>query len=322
MKTFGKILLWIVLAVIAAGVLAGAAAGYKYYQVSRSDAKAELVSEPECVSQTKPVRLGEKFVFRTVFRLPWGIRPVSLNAEPAQGSQITGKPEIKLLKRGWGTNLWQGIIPIQCYREGNIKEASGQAVFSNEQTIDLKLPSLQIEPPENQGTQLELAGELEIVSKTENWKKLIWTFAGLLILAVIVLIVLKIMKRERKKILPPWEKALNAIRSLMDKVRAGTAEPEKSIAMLTDIVRDYMEQRFRLRAGRQTTAEFMADLERGKGNLSDHHRDFLRGFLTAADMVKFAKLPADKGLFEDAAGKAEELIHATTPGEGGKEDKK
>ena len=321
MKTFGKILLWIVLAAIAAGILAGAAAGYKYYQVSRSDAKAELVSEPECVSQTKPVRLGEKFVFRTVFRLPWGLRPVSLNAEPAKGSQLTGKPEIKLLKRGWGSNLWQGIIPVQCYREGVIKEASGQAVFSNKQTIDLKLPSLQIEPPENQGTQLELAGELEIVPKTENWKKLLWTFAGLLILAVIVLIVLKIMKRERKKILPPWEKALNAIRALMDKVRAGTAEPEKSIAMLTDIVRDYMEQRFRLRAGRQTTAEFMADLERGKGNLSDRHRDFLRGFLTAADMVKFAKLPADKGLFEDAAGKAEELIHATTP-EGGKEDKK
>lgn len=322
MKTFGKILLWIVLAAIAAGILAGAAAGYKYYKVSHSDAKAELVSGPECVGKTGPVRLGEKFVIRAVFRLPWGIRPVSLNAEPAQGSQLTGKPEIKLLKRGWGGNLWQGIIPIQCYREGNIKEASAQALFSNKQTIDLKLPQLRIDPPEKTGGQLELAGELEARPKTENRKLLLWTFIALLILAVIVLIVLKIMKRERKKILPPWEKALNAIRALMDKVRAGTAEPEKSIAMLTDIVRDYMEQRFRLRAGRQTTAEFMADLERGNGNLSDRHRDFLRGFLTAADMVKFAKLPADKGLFEDAAGKAEELIHATTPGEGGKEDKK
>ena len=322
MKTFGKILLWIVLAAIAAGILAGAAAGYKYYQVSHSDVKAELVSKPECVSKTEPIRLGDKFIIRTVFRLPWGLRPVALNAEPAQGSQLTGKPEIKLVKRGWGGNLWQGIIPIQCYREGLIKEGTAQALFSNKQTIDLKLPSIQIEPPENRGTQLELAGELEVRPKTENWKILLWTFTGLLILAVIVLIVLKVMKRERKKILPPWEKALNAIRSLMDKVRAGTAEPEKSIALLTDIVRDYMEQRFRLRAGRQTTAEFMADLERGKGNLSDRHRDFLRGFLTAADMVKFAKLPADKGLFEDAAGKAEELIHATTPGEGGKEDKK
>ena len=321
MKTFGKILLWIVLTAIAVGILAGAAAGYKYYQVSHSDAKVELVSGPECVSKTEPVRLGEKFVFRTVFRLPWGIRPVSLNAEPEQGSQLTGKPEIKLLKQGWGANLWQGIIPIQCYREGHVKEAAAQALFSNKQTVELKLPSIQIEPPENPGTQLELAGELEARPKTENRKILLWTFIGLVILAVIVLIVLKIMKRERKIVLPPWEKALNAIRSLMDKVRAGTAEPEKSIALLTDIVRDYMEQRFRLRAGRQTTAEFMADLERGKGNLSDRHRDFLRGFLTAADMVKFAKLPADKGLFEDAAGKAEELIHATTP-EGGKEDKK
>ena len=322
MKTFGKILLWIMLAAAAAGVLTGAAAGYKYYKVSHSDAKAELISGPECVSKSEPVRLGEKFIFRMVFRLPWGIRPVALNAEPAKGSQLTRKPEIKLLKRGWGGNLWQGIIPIQCYREGNIKEASAQALFSNKQTIDLKLPAFQSEPPEKTGDQLELAGELEVRPKTENRKLLLWTLAGLLILAVIMLIVLKVLKRERKIVLQPWEKALNAIRSLMDKVRAGTAEPEKSIALLTDIVRDYMEQRFRLRAGRQTTAEFMADLERGKGNLSDRHRDFLRGFLTAADMVKFAKLPADKGLFEDAAGKAEELIHATTPGEGGKEDKK
>ena len=45
--------------------------GYKYYQVSHSDAKAELVSGPECVSKTEPVRLGEKFIIRTVFRLPW-----------------------------------------------------------------------------------------------------------------------------------------------------------------------------------------------------------------------------------------------------------
>ena len=36
------------------------------------------------------------------------------------------------------------------------------------------------------------------------------------------------------------------------------------VAELTDIVRDYLEQRFRLRAGHQTTGEFLGDLERGK----------------------------------------------------------
>ena len=85
--------------------------------------------------------------------------------------------------------------------------------------------------------------------------------------------------------------------------------------------REYMEQRFHLRAERQTTAEFMADLERGSGNLSREHRDFLRNFLTAADMVKFARVSADRSLFEDAAGKAGELIRATAPHEDGKENK-
>ena len=130
---------------------------------------------------------------------------------------------------------------------------------------------------------------------------------------------LRLLKKERKRIVPPWEKALSSIKTLLEQVRAGTAHPEKSIARLTDIVREYMEQRFHLRAERQTTAEFMADLERGKGILSEEHRNFLRNFLTAADMVKFARISADRNLFEAAADKAAELIRATTPAESGKE---
>ena len=110
MKMLGKILLRLALAVVILLILGGSAAGVKYYLVTRSGAQAEQVSGPE---RSEPVRLGEKFDVSAEFRLPWGIRPVSLNAEPAQGSQLTGKPEIKLLKRGWGANLWQGIIPIQ-----------------------------------------------------------------------------------------------------------------------------------------------------------------------------------------------------------------
>ena len=160
---------------------------------------------------------------------------------------------------------------------------------------------------------------MEPPPKETGKELLIWILAGLLILAVIVLIVLKFMKRKKTRIVPPWEKALTAIRELAEKVRAGTAPPENSIARLTDIVREYMERRFRLRAERQTTAEFMNDLERGKGDLTERHRDFLREFLTAADLVKFAKVPADRSLFENAAGKAEELIRETTPAEAGKE---
>ena len=321
MNKIGKILLWLILTVIAIAVIFAAAAGIEYYRVKRSDAKVTLVSGPVRSEETPPV-LGVKYRFETVFRLPWGIRPLSLQANAAAGSQLCSEPAFELVKRGWGSDLWKGTFELQCYRLGNIPEAQAQAVFSNRQTVDLKLPSLQVTAPKLTGNQLELAGAVD-PAKQQQSRRTLWLVIVLILLAaaVIVLIVLHFRKRVRERIIPPWEKALSAIQSLLEQVRTGTAHPEKSIARLTDIVREYMEQRFHLRAERQTTAEFMADLERGSGNLSREHRDFLKNFLTAADMVKFARVSADRGLFEDAAGKAGELIRATAPHEAGKENR-
>lgn len=322
MKKFGKIVLWCILAAVAAGVIFAAAAGIKYYRVTHSDAKAELVSGPECGSEKQAV-LGVKYRFKTVFRVPWGMLPATLTATPSPGSQLTAEPDFKLLKRAWGSNLWEGVIELQCFRDGEIKAASAQASFSNRQTIELKLPSLQVKGPQLKGDQLELAGEAEIAKPAAGKRRfLLWVFLGLLILAAVILIVLKFMKRGHTRQIPPWEKALNAIKSLLEQIRAGSADPEKSIARLTDIVREYMEKRFQLRAEHQTTAEFMADLERGKGGLSGAHRNFLKDFLNAADLVKFARMAADRKLFEDAAEKAGELIRATAPDETGKDGKK
>lgn len=83
-----------------------------------------------------------------------------------------------------------------------------------------------------------------------------------------------------------------------------------------------MERRFHLRAERQTTAEFLGDLERGGGSISESQRDFLKEFLSAADMVKFARLPADRALFENAAEKAERLVTETIPAEENKKEQK
>jgi len=320
MKRFGKILLWLLLAVFAAALIFAAAAGVKYYRVTHSDAKVELLSGP--YRKPLPPELGQPLFFETRFRVPWGVHPLSMSVTPAPGSQLKAAPFFRRVKRGWGADLWQSVIQLQCYREGAVKESPAQAVFSNKQTIDLKLPALQVRPPKLQGDQLELAGNMELTRKAPGKNMLLWIVAGLLILAVIFLIALKFIRRERKRIIPPWEKALSAISSLLEKVQAGAAAPERSIALLTDIVREYMECRFHLRAERQTTAEFMADLERGRGNLDGRHREFLRDFLTAADMVKFARVPADRTGFENAARKAEELIRETTPAEPGKENSK
>ena len=321
MNKFGKTVLWLILAAVGIMVIFAAAAGIEYYRVKRSGAEVTLVSGPARADDTPPV-LGVKYRFNTVFRLPWGIRPLSLQASAPAGSQLSAEPSFRLLKRGWGGDWWEGTVELQCYRLGKIAETPAQAAFSNRQVIELKLPALQVTAPKLNGNQLELADAVDAAGQQKSSRTL-WLVISAIVLAaaVIVLIVLHYRKRKHEWIIPPWEKALSAIQSLLEQVRTGAAHPEKSIARLTDIVREYMEQRFHLRAERQTTAEFMADLERGSGNLSREHRDFLRNFLTAADMVKFARVSADRSLFEDAAGKAGELIRATAPHEDGKENK-
>ena len=218
--------------------------------------------------------------------------------------------------------MWQEVIPLQCYREGKIPSGTALAVFSNKQEFKLELPSAEVNPPEVQGDQLEIAGELEPAKPAANWKHLLWVGLAVLLLIVAGVIAFQYLHRQSERETTPWERALTAIRDLLATVRSGRIAPEISIVRLTDIVREYMEERFQLRAERQTTAEFMSDLERGKGGLDERHRAFLREFLTAADLVKFARMPADTALLENAAGKAGDLIRETTPAETGKDNSK
>lgn len=311
MKTlFKKIILWTAAGLLSVFLIFGIAAGIKWYKVSHSGAKVTIVKEPVPESGLK---LGERFKINAVFRLPWGVNPSLLTAEPAEGSQLTADPKFTLRSLGWGGNLWNAEVPLQTYREGEIKPGSMTAAFSNSENIALILPSLKIQPLEVNSSELALASEMQ--KKGFSGRMRLWLTALIVLMLVFIafLIFLKRGLRKKSRIIPPWELAVTAIRDLLVRVRSGSVPPEKSIACLTDIVREYMEHRFELRAERQTTAEFMSDLERGKGNLSGTHREFLRSFLNAADQIKFARLPADEALFENAALKAEALVNETTP---------
>jgi hypothetical protein len=63
---------------------------------------------------------------------------------------------------------------------------------------------------------------------------------------------------------------------------------------LSDIVRHYLEGRFRLRAPEMTTEEFLEEAKRQE-ELSSDHKGLLRDFMSHCDLVKFAKYgPSDK----------------------------
>lgn len=95
-------------------------------------------------------------------------------------------------------------------------------------------------------------------------------------------------RKRRMRVLLPYEVALQrleGIRALMQPSRAR----EFSTAV-SDIVRNYIEQRFEVAVTRRTTEEFLRDLIDFPASSLARHQSLLSEFLQQCDLVKFAAM--------------------------------
>ncbi|MCA8964193.1 MAG: hypothetical protein KDC48_04890 [Planctomycetes bacterium] len=87
--------------------------------------------------------------------------------------------------------------------------------------------------------------------------------------------------------LSPHAKALRALARLRAAPRTTPAQVEAFYVEVSDVLRQYLEDRFGLCAPERTTEEFLRDLE-GGDRLAREHRRELERFLSQCDLVKFA----------------------------------
>ena len=139
-----------------------------------------------------------------------------------------------------------------------------------------------------------------------------WTLAGLAVagLAIFLWAWLKQRSTAAKFVveIPAHERArrqLAAALGLYD-------QPKPFCIIVSDAVRLYLEERFGLRAPERTTEEFLNDLSRSAA-LIDTQKDSLKEFLSACDMVKFAKYEPQRPELEALYGSALRLIEETAP---------
>jgi hypothetical protein len=139
-----------------------------------------------------------------------------------------------------------------------------------------------------------------------------WTLAGVALigLAVFAWLWLKQRKTATKFVyeLPAHERArrqLEAALGLYD-------QPKPFCIIVSDAVRFYLEERFGLRAPERTTDEFLGDLSRSSA-LTDHQKESLTHFLSACDMVKFARYEPQRPELEALYHSALRLIEETEP---------
>ncbi len=111
---------------------------------------------------------------------------------------------------------------------------------------------------------------------------------------------------------PPWEVAYERLRALDEQQLPEQGEFEAYYVELSWILRQYIEDRFQIRAPEETTPEFLAEAARG-GQFSENHQKLLAAFLRHADLVKFAQY--EPGLADMERNMAETLrfIDETVP---------
>jgi hypothetical protein len=136
-----------------------------------------------------------------------------------------------------------------------------------------------------------------IMSEPFDWHELIpyvmWGLAILAVIAVIVYITIRLIKKKPvvpekpKVIVPPHVTALQALEKLRSEKLWQEGKIKQYHSALSDILRAYIEERFRVNALEQTTDEILIALRNVV--VDEESKAKLKQVLRLADLVKFAK---------------------------------
>ena len=304
----------------ALALLVGGYAGYTYYRAASG--KAAIPSPKFSISPSKMIKLGDVVTATATVKCPWGHEPDKAELTVPKGLQVVEEPVIAEKGEFWGSTLWSVTTRLQPFRTGQIGKSeceirikSSKNGKSSFKTLKTHIPGfkvLAVDTSKVKGLYLATTAKERSMADRNPW--ILPVIAVLSLIGAVVFLVLWLRKRKtvmESIVLPPWTVALTLLEDLREKMRKGDLRGEACVVKLTDIVRNYIEQRFKIHAPSQTTHEFLVDLDAGDSKLETEHRQFLRHFLSAADLVKFANLPADKELLEDAINKAEILVEST-----------
>jgi ribosomal protein S18 len=124
-----------------------------------------------------------------------------------------------------------------------------------------------------------------VAQKTLPWVQLM----GLFLFALVAVAALMQPKRQtskekelKKQALSARTKAMNTLKTLDPK------QPEQFYINVTETVRKFIEERYRIKATTQTTQEFLSEMT-DRSEFNTETQMMLSDFLTSADRVKFAE---------------------------------
>jgi hypothetical protein len=155
---------------------------------------------------------------------------------------------------------------------------------------------------------------IETLPEKPPWfRPFIPLFVAIVDLALGILLARWWLRRSRPApAVPPDRWALRELEQLERSAPPADAPPDWYHTRLSEIVRRYLEERFACRASRQTTQEFLQDVQQ-RPELAEAQRQLLRDLLVRCDLAKFTGLPAAPSEYGEATALARELVLQTTP---------
>ena len=260
-------------------------------------------------------RPGDAARAEVVFELPWGNGVAAAEVETAKNAAVSGAAEIRSRLR-WGCRIWRiGATLRPLVTAG---AAPGKLIVALEKPLpgaesgrhEFVIPAVRVaEPAAATAEQPRLAGPETLKRDTAKWW-LVPVAAVVLLLAAAGYLV----RRRTRRTLPaptPWELALSALAELEAEMKKRTFRAETGVWKLSDILRNYLAQRFEIPAVTAADSGFLAAA--AVARLDREDREFLHDFFAAAQLVEFARVPADLAALVRSLAAARKLVERTVP---------
>jgi hypothetical protein len=159
-----------------------------------------------------------------------------------------------------------------------------------------------------------LPSDIKDIKGPASFFEIDWLAVGgisalLILLAALIFIYRRMRKRKPVKL--PHETALEELEALRSRLM-NSGDLKEYFVGISDCVRRYIERVFNLRAPEMTTEEFLSSLH-DSAALSSTHKELLKGFMNACDLVKFAKYAPSGEEAENVYLTAKSFIEETKP---------
>ena len=276
-----------------------------------------------CNLSTNPAHIGDRVQVSLTAIHPSSVSVLFPTPQPDKDTEIVGtRKEIRALNSDWTkTRVTYTLQPfhtgtINIFQDTSVRFSSPETNYS----LSFSCPALHVAsliPGSNLPPIRPLKGPyIPPMSFISHLKcLLILGLAALLILwAALVFLRRRRTPRVEPTVVerPPHEIALEALRQLKDSELMKAPDAEPFYVRLSQIIREYIELRFGIRAPELTTEEFVREAARSD-SLSSAHRLLLEDFLREADMVKFARFRPDLSSRERAVNAALRFVQDTVP---------